>query len=863
MVLDRTETGQLMTSFREAGDLDWNYLKVSTSLAPYIRWEEQGVAGTGTGTGIFELVVLPGWPSKVATNRDDGGYATKDLFEQHPSKPDRWKYYGRLDDTLTLINGEKANPVPLEHTIRENQFVAEAVVFGAGKPQLGALVVPAKAATAGLDEKAVLEKIWPSVEAANRDAPAYAQLAPEAVRLLPPETEYPRTDKGTVIRAAFYREFAAEIEELYAGLDAANLEGGLELSREETKDFIKKVIVDVLNLPEGSTLESHTDFFSLGMDSLQAMRARLAIQKTLSTGGKALGQNIVFEKPSIEELSSYLYALRTNTAEKKTSNTEVMAALIEKYSSFTPHTPGTSSSTTTTTGSSILVTGATGSLGAHIVASLARRTDIEEIYCLVRAPSALAARRRVLHSLHARRVFSALSIQQRKKIRALPADLGRADLGLSSEVLDELRQKLATVIHCAWAVNFNWDVTSFEAQHIAGIHNLITLCLSSSRSTPATFNFCSSVSAVAASPGAQVAEATEFWLPCAQDMGYARSKLVAENICALAARKAGAASRVLRIGQVVGDTAAGIWNDTEAIPLMVRSALTIGALPELQEDVAWLPVDTVAASVVELSLLGREEAPLGAVFNIVNPQKMNWTEHFLPALEAAEVTFQRLPQREWLQKLRQSEPDPEKNPPIKLLDFWTRKYGHPDDGGDGDEEDGAGKARLGSLTYRTDLARSLSPALHSAPTIGADLVAKFVRHWLTECRWDPSSLSSSPWAKIIYAAPGVDLENVAQGLGMDIARVDVSGRGLDPPAVKKVVLAQAEKLPMVLVSGAPVDDVAWRSALRDLTGEFGTVHFLVPALHDDGGEAFAAGEGDVWTFSTADEATDMLQELCK
>jgi thioester reductase-like protein len=42
---------------------------------------------------------------------------------------------------------------------------------------------------------------------------------------------------------------------------------------------------------------------------------------------------------------------------------------------------------------------------------------------------------------------------------------------------------------------------------------------------------------------------------------------------------AGARAQVMRIGQVVGDTRHGLWNDSEAWPLVIRSALTLKTLP--------------------------------------------------------------------------------------------------------------------------------------------------------------------------------------------------------------------------------------------------------------------------------------------
>ena len=69
----------------------------------------------------------------------------------------------------------------------------------------------------------------------------------------------------------------------------------------------------------------------------------------------------------------------------------------------------------------------------------------------------------------------------------------------------------------------------------------------------------------------------------AQKMGYARSKLVTERIVKVAAEQTGMVATVLRVGQIIGDSEEGIWNTTEAIPLMIQSAVTMGALPALDE----------------------------------------------------------------------------------------------------------------------------------------------------------------------------------------------------------------------------------------------------------------------------------------
>lgn len=80
MLMHNTETGQLMTSYCQSGDKAWKYLRPSHSLEPFLRWEPMG-------QGIYELVFLDGWPSKVASNRPDGAYATKDLITPDPTIP--------------------------------------------------------------------------------------------------------------------------------------------------------------------------------------------------------------------------------------------------------------------------------------------------------------------------------------------------------------------------------------------------------------------------------------------------------------------------------------------------------------------------------------------------------------------------------------------------------------------------------------------------------------------------------------------------------------------------------------------------------------------------------------------------------
>ncbi|KAK9776034.1 putative gluconokinase [Seiridium cardinale] len=684
-----TEVGQLMTSFRPACDKGWNYVRESDKLSPFLYWLPQG-------PNLFECCVRQGWPAKTATNMEDGSYRTKDLFEPHPTIPRAWKYIARLDDTIVLVNGEKFNPVVVEGKIRSSRLVTEAVVFGAQQPYLGVLIVPSPVTT-GKSPAEVLEIIWPVVNAAQEGSDSFAKLSKDMIVILSHGIDYPRTDKGSVIRQAFYKTFAKEIETAY-DISSASSADARVMTDEELRQHLRSLVLKTL--PEAE-FDDDTDFFGLGLDSLQAIQIRAGVLKSVKSANK-LTQNVVFDHPSISKLSAYLLGTADNTNGAEANLETEMKALVEMYSDFTPPAP--------TSGQFVVVTGSTGSLGAHIVAKLVRDPTVERVYCLVRAKDTESALRRTTESMTLRKVYHDLSLAERRKIFSIPSDFSRNDLGLDISVYREICSSLRAIIHSAWSVNFNLKLSSFEKDNLAGVKNLITLC----QKGTGAFNFCSSVSAVARHPVKDGAvpelEPKPEW---AQGMGYAQSKSVAEAICARAAERAGIPVRVLRIGQIVADTAHGIWNATEGVPMVIQSALTVGALPRLREDPSWTPVDVVAQGVAEISL-----SDAGSAFtNVTNHRTFSWIDHLLPALQEAGLRFEEVEPKEWVQRLRASNPDPVANPPIKLVDFFASKY---------DKDEFAP-----SKQYVTETARSLSRTLNNGWQLDQEFVNKFISQFLS------------------------------------------------------------------------------------------------------------------------------------
>ncbi|KAL8954438.1 MAG: hypothetical protein Q9193_007246, partial [Seirophora villosa] len=333
---------------------------------------------------------------------------------------------------------------------------------------------------------------------------------------------------------------------------------------------------------------------------------------------------------------------------------------------------------------------------------------ITKIYCPVRGSNPL---QRVFTSLSSRNL--AVAEQHQHKIFAFESsDLNDPAFGLDPSTFALLKRECSLIVHIAWPVNFNLPLRSFEP-HIRGLHNLLSLSTSVKRPQPARLFFASSISvALNSAASATVPNALQTDFRKVSPTGYARSKFVGEYIVCRAASEGGANACVLRIGQVVGDTREGIWNDQEFVPMMIRTGPE-NVVEEEEEDApcSWLPVDTLATVILQLAdteTLAPSSEPNhdSRVYNLVNPHTFPW-EDLLDELHARGLRFSSKPFAQWLSLLNASasKDEEENNPAIKLLEYFKTNY-LPDDGNlSGDE----------GIRFDTSAAERKSLALREAP----------------------------------------------------------------------------------------------------------------------------------------------------
>ena len=643
----------------------------------------------------------------MMSNSDDppGSYRSGNLFVPHPTIPDAWKFIRRNDDCITLANGEKINPMAMEGVLRQHPLVRDALMFGSDQPLPGVLVFQSHSAGA-MSADEYMAAIGPALHEANMFADEFARVTPDMVVLIPPDVEYPVTDKNSIIRKATYSLFEDRILAAYSGADE---ERGKE--KLDVPDMERHLLAQFRDLTGVSLGSVEADFFSAGVDSLGAIQIRRALQRCLDLGGASLAPNIVYDARNVSTLARWLYKLRVGeknavTGTSAEEDVQAMEHLIDRYGHFEPFHPQTQESLPP--GDVVLLTGATGALGAHILHHLLRRPSVSHIYCIARgaADSTLTAHQRVLESLKERGIDpDEIGQEMLAKLSVLDsADLGGWHLGLPDDLYSQLRSQITLVVHAAWPVNFSIPLASFEP-HVAGLHNLLQLVLSVPRTSPARLLFASSVATAYATPRdpdgtpALIPEAPIPLLAHCLRTGYAQSKLVGERICERAAAAAATAAAagggrigVLRIGQIAGDTTRGIWNPREAVPLMVHSALVVGALPLLDGEhgvCEWMPVDAMAEACLQAGdVLGGPEAQsessgaAASYYNLVAPHAYSWNEDVLPALKEAGLSFEAVPFVEWLARLQaragDDDMDARKLPALKLLDYYQSLYGEAD-----------------------------------------------------------------------------------------------------------------------------------------------------------------------------------------
>ncbi|MFL7870837.1 MAG: thioester reductase domain-containing protein, partial [Anaerolineales bacterium] len=277
----------------------------------------------------------------------------------------------------------------------------------------------------------------------------------------------------------------------------------------------------------------------------------------------------------------------------------------------------------------ILLTGATGFLGAYLLRDLLRETEAA-VVCLVRARDAADGLVRIKNNMAA---YALWHDSFTGRIEALAGDLARPSLGLSDDQFDELAQSVDAIYHNGALVNFLYSYREHKAANVLGTREILRLAALSQtrRAVPAPVHFVSTLSifhdggmaSYRTNNGAMFKENTELDALDLPFGGYAQSKWVGEKLV-MTAMARGIPATIFRPGLISGDSASGAFPTVpDMMSTMAIACAMSGSAPDLDVEVDIVPVDFVSKAIVTLA--ARPES-WGQAFHISNPRPASYSD---------------------------------------------------------------------------------------------------------------------------------------------------------------------------------------------------------------------------------------------
>ncbi|KAL5358616.1 hypothetical protein BJX96DRAFT_173608 [Aspergillus floccosus] len=353
----------------------------------------------------------------------------------------------------------------------------------------------------------------------------------------------------------------------------------------------------------------------------------------------------------------------------------------------------------------VLVTGATGSLGSHIAAHLARLPIVTSVFCLNRRTTKGNSLERQKSAFETRGIM--LTPDELQKLCVYESNTADMKLGLDSSAYQTLVSSVTHIIHNAWPMHGASSLSSFEPQFEV-MQNLVYLArdiaCARPRDTKVHFQFISSISVVGQQPlitgHPEVAEERSS-IEGALSNGYSEAKYICERILdeTLHQYPDRFATMVVRPGQIVGSSSSGYWNPSEHLPALIKSCQTLRAIPKFQGRLSWTPVDDAAATALELLLSDKTPYP---VYHIDNPVRQDWSEMIQVLAEELNIPSHNIiPFPQWAHRVRAFPGMKEDNPVIVMVDWLEENFE---------------RMSCGGLLLDTGHAKEHSPALaHLGP----------------------------------------------------------------------------------------------------------------------------------------------------
>jgi len=258
----------------------------------------------------------------------------------------------------------------------------------------------------------------------------------------------------------------------------------------------------------------------------------------------------------------------------------------------------------------VLLTGATGFLGAHLLRELLDRTDAR-IHTLVRGRDVAHGSDRLAE---AQRRYGIDRPLPQHRVVAVVGDLTKPGLGMREADWEREAACADVIHHCGAEVNFLYPYEKLRTANVFGTQEVLRLA--ARRAIPVHYvSTTSVVHGMGVAGVRRVTEDTPLDNVELLGMGYWESKWVAEEVVRGAAG-AGLPVAIHRPHEISGHTEGFAWSSGVALCELFRIITELELAPDLDLILNLVPVDYAAAVIVRLGLTRPAQ---GQTYHVVNP----------------------------------------------------------------------------------------------------------------------------------------------------------------------------------------------------------------------------------------------------
>jgi thioester reductase-like protein/acyl carrier protein len=391
----------------------------------------------------------------------------------------------------------------------------------------------------------------------------------------------------------------------------------------------------------------------------------------------AVSKPVDVPAPVVSEAVAEETAFTHSDVSALASREKAITDLVHKYTvGFSAPTSTLSAAPLGKNESVVLVTGASGGLGSHLVYALAQLEDVRTVVCINRT-NREDPETRQYKAMRDKGIRFPESLKS--KLRIFQTDTSKPKLGLQDSEYTSMIQDVTHIIHNAWPMSAKRPLSGFESQFQV-FRNLLDLGRECVSSRPEDFKFSfqmvSSIGVVgqwglaAGQTGKIVVPEQRATIDSLLGNGYAEAKWGCERMLDETLHRYPNRFRpmVVRLGQIAGSKTSGYWNPMEHFGFMIKSSQTLNALPDVEGNLNWTPVNDIADTLTDLVLSDRVPHP---IYHIDNPVGQQWRDVNAILSDALRIP-NRVPFKEWLDLVRKA--PQQDNPAALLADFLEDTY---------------------------------------------------------------------------------------------------------------------------------------------------------------------------------------------